>query len=110
MIDLEVLRAYLVDEVLIHRFLTVFRVEAVQSLERLQFARIQGELEPLSREAHSLKSQLRYLGAVPAADLAARLEVLASSEEGNDSEIGETLSNLESALQDVFAAIDIHLS
>jgi HPt (histidine-containing phosphotransfer) domain-containing protein len=106
MIDLEVLRAYLGDEALIHRFLRAFREDAPLGLERLRLACQQADTELWGREAHSLKSQLRYLGANHASDLAAILEERASNPTADPPTANDLFNEFEEALTSVFMAID----
>lgn len=106
MIDLAVLRTYLGDEALVQRFLRAFREDAPRSLERLRHACQQADAELWGREAHSLKSQLRYLGANHASDLAARLEEWASTTTADPPTANDLFNEFEEALISVFKAID----
>lgn len=98
MIDLEHLKNLLGSEEMAARFLDIFEQQAPEQLRSIRSGTESGDWKAASIAAHSLKSQLRYLGLNDEAALAAELEQSTESGQIN----WPTLTDLEQRLLPLF--------
>ena len=104
MINFERLTHLLGDEAAAQRFLDIFQNEAPRQLDALYRDLDSENWSAVSNTAHSLKSQLRYLGLDDIAELAYRIEQSAEREEELDW-LPQAIAELETQLNRVLDAL-----
>ena len=102
--DLSHLRTLLGDDMLVARFLEMFKQETPAQLHAMQQYIAQENWRALAISAHSLKSQLRYLGFEKEATLAQWLETAADQCNAMGT-AADRLLQLDASLRQAIAAL-----
>jgi len=96
------------DQEFFRELLLVFRNDSQASLQKAQRAMAEGNLEELSRAAHTIKGMLKNLSMNASGETAGALEKAAC--DGVAKESAELLSKLESALAKISPEVEAHLA
>lgn len=96
------------DQQFLRELLAIFREDSRAGLEKAKTAFAEGNLQELSREAHSLRGMLRNLSMNEAGEIAAVLETV--SGKGLKGESGKLLRQLEQAFLEILPGVEAHLA
>ena len=109
MIDVSLLKSLFEDELMIRKFLSVFKADVPVSLADLRDRILSHDWEHASIVAHSLKSQLQYLKEEEASNVAFNIEKICDpSNPPDEYTVYNKFEILEKYMNGVFRKIDAY--
>lgn len=111
MIDVSLLKTLFDDDVMIRKYLVVFRQDVPETLPKLKEYLKNMDWDNASITAHSLKSQLQYLKEDDVSKLAYEIEKRCEEPHGNDKqELVNLMDDMNDKLIQIFDKIDRYLA